>query len=104
MGGFIVSAFSVLGSLFKPTTFAGLFGAAPSVALATLTLTVAQSGSLYASTEARSMVIGALALCLYSVVVALLLARYRVPAFAAALLSIVVWLATSFGLWFLFLR
>ena len=50
------------------------------------------------------MVVGALAFCLYSVVVALLLARYRVPASAATLLSTVVWLATSFGLWFLLLR
>jgi len=31
-----VSAFAVIGDLFKPKSFGGLFGAAPSVALATL--------------------------------------------------------------------
>jgi hypothetical protein len=36
VGGIIVSAFSILGDLLKPRSFAGLFSAAPSVALATL--------------------------------------------------------------------
>ena len=42
IGGAVVSAFALLGDLFKPKSFAGLFGAAPSVALATLGLTVAK--------------------------------------------------------------
>jgi hypothetical protein len=37
-GGLIVSAFAVLGDVLRPKSFAGLFGAAPSVALATLSL------------------------------------------------------------------
>jgi hypothetical protein len=41
VGGAVVSAFAILGDLLKPKSFAGLFGAAPSVALATLGLTVA---------------------------------------------------------------
>ena len=36
MGGMIVSLFASLGDVLKPKSFAGLFGAAPSVALATL--------------------------------------------------------------------
>jgi hypothetical protein len=36
IGGFVVSAFALLGDLLRPKSFAGLFGAAPSVALATL--------------------------------------------------------------------
>ncbi len=63
IGGIIVSAFAVFGNLFKPKTFAGLFGAAPSVAIATLILTVAKNGRSYAGTESRSMVAGAVALC-----------------------------------------
>ena len=39
MGGFVVSLFAASGDLLKPKSFAGLFGAAPSVALATLGLT-----------------------------------------------------------------
>jgi hypothetical protein len=36
VGGAVVSVFAVIGDLLKPKSFAGLFGAAPSVALATL--------------------------------------------------------------------
>jgi Protein of unknown function (DUF3147) len=44
VGGLVVSAFAIIGDLLKPKSFAGLFGAAPSVALATLSLTVAKEG------------------------------------------------------------
>jgi hypothetical protein len=47
VGGAIVSAFAVLSDLFKPKSFAGIFGAAPSVALATIALTVAKEGRSY---------------------------------------------------------
>jgi len=104
IGGIIVSAFAVLGNLFKPKTFAGLFGAAPSVAIATLTLTVAKDGRSYASAEARSMVVGAIALCFYSICVAFLLIRGRVSVLAATLSSTAAWLCVALGLWFVFLR
>jgi len=45
LGGAVVSAFAIIGDLLKPKSFAGLFGAAPSVALATLGLTVATEGA-----------------------------------------------------------
>ncbi len=48
VGGVAVSGFSFLGGLLRPKTFAGLFAAAPSVALATLVLTVAKDGKEYA--------------------------------------------------------
>jgi len=35
-GGIAVSAFAALGDTLRPKSFAGLFGAAPSIALATL--------------------------------------------------------------------
>jgi hypothetical protein len=104
IGGVIVSIFAVLGNLFKPKSFAGLFGAAPSVAIATLTLTVAKNGRSYAGVEARSMVAGAIALCFYSICVAFLLVRYRMAALTATLSSVAGWLCAAFGLWFLFLR
>jgi hypothetical protein len=34
IGGIVVSAFATLGDVFKPKSFAGLFEAAPSLALA----------------------------------------------------------------------
>jgi len=42
IGGRVVSLFAVLGDTLKPKSFAGLFSAAPSVALAPLGLAVAQ--------------------------------------------------------------
>jgi hypothetical protein len=42
VGGIIVSIFAVLSDTLKPKSFAGLFGAAPSVALATIVLAVAK--------------------------------------------------------------
>jgi hypothetical protein len=66
IGGVAVSAFAVLGDAFRPKSFAGLFGAAPSIALATLALAIAQRGNAYAAIEARSMMLGAIALWLYS--------------------------------------
>jgi hypothetical protein len=59
-------AFATIGGLFKPTSFAGLFGAAPSVALAALVLTISKDGKPFAATECRSMLAGAAGLCLYS--------------------------------------
>src|SRR5277367_5214405 len=53
VGGLFVSAFAALGTVLKPKSFAGLFGAAPSVALASLVLTARTNGQLYAAQEAR---------------------------------------------------
>ncbi len=64
VGGALISFFATLGDVLKPKGFAGLFGAAPSVALATLALTITSEGKEFASIEARSMIIGALALAL----------------------------------------
>lgn len=66
LGGAIVTAFAFLGEIFRPKTFAGLFGAAPSVAIATLSLGFAKHGPHYVKTEAASMVVGAIALAIYS--------------------------------------
>jgi hypothetical protein len=61
-GGIAVSAFAALGDTLRPKSFAGLFGAAPSVALATLLITLSQKGALFTAIEGRSMIVGALAL------------------------------------------
>ena len=51
----MVSLFAVLGGLLKPRSFAGLFSAAPSVALAILALTILTGGKLYVSRERGTM-------------------------------------------------
>ena len=54
---------------------AGLFAAAPSIALATLGLTIGADGKIYAATEARSMIAGALAFFLYAYLCSYLMLR-----------------------------
>jgi hypothetical protein len=81
VGGIVVSAFAILGDVLRPKSFAGLFGAAPSVALATLGIA------------------GAIALSVYSVVVCHLIVRARLRAALATLLSLVIWLIVAFALW-----
>src|ERR1044072_8701432 len=99
VGGIVVSIFALLADVQNPKSFAGLFGAAPSVALATLGIALYQHGPSYAAVQTRSMMAGAIALGIYSVVVCQLLIRARMRALPASLLSIVVWLAAAFGLW-----
>jgi len=66
LGGAIVSIVACIAEMFEPKTFAGLFGAAPSVALATLMLAYSKHGPSYVAIEGRSMVAGAFALLSYS--------------------------------------
>ena len=98
VGGALVSIFAVVGDLVRPKSFAGLFGAAPSIALATLGLTMWTHGGDYAATEGRSMMIGALALAIYSVAVCQLTARFEVAALAATTIALLVWLGVALGL------
>ena len=104
VGGLIVSFFAALGDILKPKSFAGLFGAAPSVALATLGLTILTEGKAYAATEARSMIAGALSFCVYAALCSRLMMRNRVPAFAATISALAVWLICALGAWAIVLR
>src|ERR1700758_3003433 len=91
VGGTLVSLFAVLGDALKPKGFAGLFAAAPSVALATLSLTILTDGKAYAATEAKSMIAGALAFCAYAVLCIYLMAIKHVRAAPAASTALLVW-------------
>jgi hypothetical protein len=98
VGGVVVSAFAILGDILRPKSFAGLFAAAPSVALATLGIALYRQGAEYVALQSRAMTAGAIALAVYSVVVCHLLVRARMRAAPATLLSLVVWLIVAFGL------
>lgn len=104
IGGVVVSLFAALGDVFRPKSFAGLFGAAPSIALATLGLTIAHEGNAYAAVEARSMMLGAAAFFLYAASVSWVLMRYKPSTAKAALALMPVWLAASLGVWLLIVR
>lgn len=100
LGGLIVSAFALISDLLKPKTFAGLFGAAPSVALASLGLTVMGEGSKTASIEARSMIIGAVALFIYALATSYVVLRFRARALPISLSFLLIWLGAAVGLWY----
>ncbi len=97
-GGVLVSLFAMVGDVLRPKSFAGLFGAAPSVALATLTLAFCKHGGMYVSIEGRSMILGAIALAVYSFLVRQLLMRVRCSALTATLAATAVWLMVAVGL------
>jgi hypothetical protein len=78
-GGIAVSAFAALGDVLRPKSFAGLFGAAPSIALATVLITLSQKGAAFAAVEGRSMIVGAFALAAYSWTVCVLLKKFLCP-------------------------
>ena len=101
IGGVVVSVFAIAGDVFRPKSFAGLFGAAPSIALATLGLTVARQGKIYAAIEARSMMLGAAAFVLYAGCVSWVLIRRTTPALKTTLGLMPVWFAASVGFWVL---
>ncbi len=104
IGGLVVSVFAILADALKTKSFAGLFGAAPSVALATISLTVVKEGRSYAATEARSMMVGAFAFLIYACFVSRVMLRGAWPALPVASLSLLIWIACALGVWYTSLR
>jgi hypothetical protein len=101
IGGVVVSLFAALGDVLRPKSFAGLFGAAPSIALATIGLTIHQNGKAYAALECRSMMLGAAAFFIYALLVSWVLRRYKPSALIATLTLMPIWFGVSLSLWFL---
>ncbi len=95
LGGVVVSFFALIGEVFEPKTFAGLFGAAPSVAIATLGLAYMHHGPEYSFEEARSMIVGALAFTAYGGVCLLLTKREHMAVGVSAVLAWIAWLAVA---------
>jgi|ERR1700758_1568921 Protein of unknown function (DUF3147) len=102
IGGLVVSAFAMLGDVMRPKSFAGLFGAAPSVALATLGLTIFQQGEASAAAQTHSMIWGTVGLFCYSLMVCQLLMRLRWKALTATTAALAIWLVLAVGLQLLF--
>lgn len=97
LGGAIVSLFAFVGDVVRPKRFAGIFGGAPSVALATLALTADKSGALTASLEARSMILSSVGFVLYVYVALRLLATARWPPLLVALGGLGIWALVAAG-------
>ena len=96
-GGIAVSAFAALGDTLCPKSFAGLIGAAPSIALATLLITLSHKGASFAAMEGRSMIVGACALAAYSWVVCVLLKKVLLSSWTATMAALIVWFVIAFG-------
>ena len=97
LGGIIVSAFSITGDIWKPKTFSGIFGAAPSVALGSLALTFHQQGAGTVAVLSRSMVAGAVALFAYGAACTAGTKRQQWPVWAVAVSAWLAWFIVAFG-------
>ena len=97
IGGLLVSGFALLSDIFRPKSFSGLFGAAPSIALSTLILALYRHGPGYMAVEGRSMIVGAVALWLYAIAACRLMERHNVGAFWATATSLLVWAGAALG-------
>jgi hypothetical protein len=104
IGGVSVSTFALLGDLFKPKSFAGLFGAAPSVALATLALSAVVEGRDNVAVQSTSMMLGAIALFCYASCISWVMMHRPMRTIWATILFLPVWAFVSFGLWAIFLK
>ncbi|HEV8246865.1 MAG TPA: DUF3147 family protein [Polyangiaceae bacterium] len=62
LGGALVSLFAAIATAFKPKTFAGLFGSAPTIALVSLGIAFHEQGPEHAGQLSVSMAIGAVGL------------------------------------------
>jgi uncharacterized membrane protein (GlpM family) len=104
VGGIVVSAFSTAGDLLKPKSFAGLLTGAPTIALATMSLTFHKYGASYLAMNARSMVAGALSFGIYASTCSFILMRSNTKALAATAMLIPVWGSVATALWIIWLR
>jgi len=102
IGGTLVVAFSALGDSLKPKAFAGLFAAAPSVALASLAVTVLTSGPAKAAVSSRGMIAGAVGMVAYCIAASALVRRFG--AIAGSALAYFFWLVPSALVYWLFIR
>jgi hypothetical protein len=74
-GGILVLAFALVSQSLSPKRFAGLFSAAPAVALAGLTIAVVDKGAHTAHEEAAGMLAGSAGMIAYAFAVVPLLRR-----------------------------
>jgi hypothetical protein len=84
--------------VLRPKSFAGLFAAAPSVALATITLTVIRKGPAYAAVEARSMIFGSAAFLIYAVIVSRTLFRTNHEVLGTTAVTLIAWFGITFAI------
>lgn len=100
--GLLVCAFALIGELVKPKRFAGIFSAAPSVALASLVVLLVSEGSGHVQLELEGMVLGAVAFVGCTVLGAV--AVRRMGALRASLIEVAAWVAVAGAAYLVLLR
>jgi hypothetical protein len=88
-GGLLVTAFAALAQVLIPKRFAGVFAAAPSVALGSLTVTVLFTGDHDLPAAAAGMAVGAVAFVVYCAAAVPLVRRFG--AWKGSAGALVVW-------------
>jgi uncharacterized membrane protein (GlpM family) len=93
LGGAFVVAFSVLSEGLRPKSFAGLFGAAPSIALGALTVTAVTRSTAAGRDQSLAMIVGAVAMILYCA--AAIPCVDRLGALRGSVAAIAIWFAVA---------
>ena len=101
-GGALVAGFSALGDVLKPKAFAGLFAAAPSVAMASLAVTVLTAGQAKAAISSRGMIAGAVGMIAYCTAASILVKRFG--AGVGSVLAWVFWVMSALLVFWFLLR
>jgi Protein of unknown function (DUF3147) len=96
-GGALVVVFALIGEVVTPKVFAGLFAAAPSVAVASLAITIATESAVKARQASTGMVVGAVAIVVCSVLAVVVIPR--VGSLRGSLAAWASWLAVDLGLY-----
>jgi uncharacterized membrane protein (GlpM family) len=92
-GGLLVVVFALLSESLEPKRFAGLFSAAPSVAIAGLVITLLDKGSGEAQKSTYGMIAGAVAMMAFGLMVLPLLRRQR-PG-RASIIALIGWIGVA---------
>lgn len=93
LGGSFVVVFALIGEAVQPKRFSGIFGAAPSVALANLSLVVAVEGVSKARIESQGMIAGGIAMTLACAVGIYTVRRFHALRGSAAM--VLTWIAVA---------
>jgi uncharacterized membrane protein (GlpM family) len=92
-GGSLVVVFALLSESLRPKRFAGLFGAAPAVAIAGLAVTLVSKGVVDARDDSLGMIAGSVGLAAYACATVLLLKRTR--PLISSIAGLAVWLGIA---------
>ena len=101
-GGALVVAFAMVGDMLKPKMFSGLFGAAPSVATASLLVSGLAMGAEKDAKYATGMIAGAIGLIAYGLAAAP--AVKHLGAVAGSVVAWIAWLVPAAAIYVVFLQ